>query len=407
MLPQKLQWAIANSDLIRDLFVLRQKPCYSPKRRVIRSLVGWTDRYAGTLFLTRLVGLVMVTRWWWRSGPAKRKLPDQCRIFVGFGAVPEEHMWHQFLEESCEPAVRLDQTKAATFGCFYRPTLLSLWKEIWFLANKVLDFLGNITIKQVVLYRKDFITFAVLRMSEYVFYNCWWRGNEDNNISQVVFITGGLAAHGCLNSGFSQVEYRQHGLLQRSGLMPAFPIMLFLTKKERDFYSPFFPETITKVVSTNIRVKEHRPIILIASIYDTGECRKSDALKVLTELFAWADDNGLQIIIRMRPRENDNFWQSYFPQSVIDHQHDNFSNALLRLRPMIMVTWFSTTIIDALRCNVVPVSICDMSDNNVQILTLNLEDHCLLWSDSRELLDQLVTGKTTVEFIVERLNKSA
>ena len=407
LLPRELHWAIANSGLFHDLFVLKQRPCYGPRGRIIRTLVGWTERYTGTLFLIRLVAFVQVTRWWWISGPAKQKLPDQCRIFVGFGAGPEKEMWQQFRKESAKPAVSLNQTKAATFGCFFRPTLMSLWKEVWFLARRVLDFLGNVTIKQAVLYRKDFITSAVLGMPEYVFYNCWWSGIGVKNISQVVFIAGGLSAHGCLNSGFSQVEYRQHGLLRRSGLMPAFPAIKFLTEQERDYYLPFFPETIAEVVSTNIPVMEHKPVILLASVYDSIKYRKSDDLKVLTDLFDWADRNGMQIIIRKHPKENDNFWHKFFPQSVIDHQHDNFTNALIRLRPMIMATWFSTTIIDALRCNVVPVSICDMNDHHVQDLILNLEEHCLLWADSRELLDQLAAGKTTVESIVGRLNKSA
>lgn len=405
-LSKRYQWAVANSGLIQDVYILKQPPSYGKRGRALRKIIALMRFNFAVLIVMRTIALADVSRWWWKAGPDCKTEAGECRIFVGFGAGPEEKMWRKFSEENKGSVFRLDQTQPASFGKLHRPHLISLWKETWIRSGQTFDFLQKESVEPVVSCLLDFVTFATMRMGQYVFFLRWWTEMLDRGVQKVAFISADTPAFACLDSGFRKVEFRQHGLLRKSILMPPFPVMKLLTEDEKNYYADLMPDSRIEVVGSHHVVFRHRKVILIASCYETPSFYKQNYLQTLNETIVWASQRGFRIVVRRHPCENDDFWQTHFPDIIIDDGDDSFEDAMLRLRPMIMLTWFSTTLIDALRCNVVPVSISAIDNRHVQDQIITLSEHCLMWPEQKPVLDSLAVGELSVDEVVRKLSRS-
>jgi hypothetical protein len=359
------------------------------------------------LLMTRIIGSLDVFLWWLKAGASNQNLSKHSAIFVGFGAGPEAAMWSEFSQENNGLAVRLNQTDASTFGSFHRPRLMVLWRECWRQSASAYSFLAATKLEPVTLHRVDFFTFVAMRVAQYSFYKCWWKEVDLDQVSCVVFISADTPAYACLDAGVDNVEFRQHGLLRKSVLVPHFKNMKLLSMAEKKYFLNLVPLSTIELKQSNKLINIHHRTIIIASIYNIQNINKEQSLIVLQELVNWAEQNSLNIVIRKHPKENDTFWEDHFPRLMIDSVSDSFESLLIRHKPMMVATWYSTTLVDALRCNVVPITISPMKDIHVQDMVLNLREHCLAWPDDKNLLTKLVNGETTVEAVTAHIGQDA
>lgn len=404
-LYENSHWSLANSSVIQAALD-GVKPIYGPRGKMVRRSIGlvWSSPMTA-LFIMRLIGCMDISRWWILSMQAKQHrfiAAEPCRFFVGFGAGSEEFMWQKFQEEDNNIAVRLDQTQPSSFGTVYRPSLLKMYKAVWRESRIAFNFLKSNELETVSHLCVEFVTYATLRLGTYAYFLNWWK-ELPINIKDVVFISADIPAFACLDAGVEHVTYWQHGLMRKSVLMPRFDKFHLLTKAEINYYGQFFPPNRMVLEHGAASINQHRRVILLSSCYETEAFRKKDFVDSINELVDWANEFDVEIIVRKHPREVDDFWTNFFSQLCIDSVADSFEEALTRIRPMMMVTWFSTTLIDALRFNVVPISISSMEDDNVRDLVMNLHDSCLIWPESREILNQLLTGDTTVEAVISSI----
>ena len=400
--PVEFRWALANSGLQK--IMTGEAWDVSPfgrRGRLIRRLVGFACTFGAARLVVALTALAEVTRFMYQARRVQPlRLPAKCRIFVGFGAGPEEEMWRTFEEESDELAIRLDETLPDTFLAYHRPSVFELWKQIWRESGAVLPFLLKSELEPVALFRKNTLTFAALRMAKYILYRTWWAGVEDSSISEVVFLSAATPAFACIDAGMAPVEYRQHGLHRKSILMPSFHVLKLLTQVEADCYQQYLPTSEINVLRPQQRVTQHLPHILVASIYDVPGLYKIKDLARVQSLVLWANQNNLEVIIRKHPRETDNFWNAHFPELQVDVTRDRFEDALMRIKPVFVASWFSTSLVDALFANVIPVSVVEPGDQHIQDLVFDLLKHCLLWPQHQMTMDALVGGNTDVESVV-------
>jgi|GEM_PF-3567610 len=400
--PVEFRWALANSGL--KALITGESQDVSPfgkRGRLIRRLVGFACTFGAARLVVALTALAEVTRFMYQARRVQPlRLPAKCRIFVGFGAGPEEEMWRTFEEESDELAIRLDETLPDTFLAYHRPSVFELWKQIWRESGAVLPFLLKSELEPVALFRKNTLTFAALRMAKYILYRTWWAGVEDSSISEVVFISAATPAFACIDAGMALVEYRQHGLHRKSLLMPSFHVLKLLTQIEADYYQQYLPTSEIKVLRPQQRVERHLPCILVASIYEVPGLYKNQDLARVQSLVLWANQNNLEVIIRKHPKETDSFWQTHFPKLEIDATQDRFEDALMRIKPVFVASWFSTSLVDALLANVIPISVMEPGDQHIQDLVFDLLKHCLLWPQHQMTMDALVGGNTDVESVV-------
>jgi hypothetical protein len=96
---------------------------------------------------------------------------------------------------------------------------------------------------------------------------------------------------------------------------------------------------------------------VFASQPDSVDFRRARQLKALRRLVAWAEEHGLEVIVRAHPRESRAFWKENFPNIQLDSTNDGFLDCLLRLRPLFVGSWWSTALLDALAFGVLPVTL--------------------------------------------------
>lgn len=396
-------WILANGSLINNVCIHGKPPSYGPRGRNIRRMFGWLRFSWLALFAFRAVGAIGVFQWWRKAGSVNRLPENPFRLFVGFGAGPEERMWKMFLAEDKVPAVRVDQTVPATFGALHRPRLRRLLATAWEKAGEAYYLIANSDHEWVVANRLDFLTFACMRDGQYAFFFEWWRDMNTKCIGKTVFISADTPAFACLDAGSREVEFHQHGCLRRSVLMPQFPVLQVLTEEEEDYLKRLLPGSTFRLVRPEVQITGHDRLLLIASVYDDNERHKAAELQKLEEVFSWAESRGLDVKIRPHPCEDPGFWRLHFPSAVIDASDASFEDALLRLRPLIVLSWFSTALIDAQLRGVVPISISSANCQHVQDMIFPLHSHCLRWPEQKSVLDDLVAGKFEVAEIVSGL----
>ena len=403
--PAEFRWALANSGLGKLITgVPMEVSTFGRQGRLIRRLVGVACVFGAARLLVALVAWVEVARVMYQSRKVQSEgLVTTCRIFVGFGAGLEEQMWSAFEAESGGPAIRLDETRPVTFLAYHRPRAYALFKHIWRASAAVVPFLSNTALEPVASNRKDTITYAALRMGKYILYRTWWQEVEQASISQVVFLSAETPAFACIDAGIWEVEYRQHGLHRKSILMPAFSRLKMLTQIEADWYRQYLPQVEIEVLRPTQTLVHHVPRILIASVYDMPGFHKKKDLARVESLIQWAHQNNIDVRIRKHPREVDDFWERHFPELQLDATPDCFIEAQLRLQPMFVASWFSTSLVDALLVNVVPLSVMQLEDRHLQDMVFEVPRHCLLWPQHQSVMDALISGDESVYSVVSEL----
>ena len=180
-------------------------------------------------------------------------------------------------------------------------------------------------------------------------------------------------------------------------------MLKLLTISEAAWLRECMPKVESVVLPPLYRVESHAPVMLIASLNNSEGLTKDDYLKRLQSLIEWASRVGLRVVVRKHPRETDDFWIRHFPRLEVDTGTDQFIEVLERLRPLFVVSWFSTCLVDALQANVVPVSLMEASHYYTVSIVFNILDHCLLWSESQPVMDALVDERAVVASVVSDL----
>ena len=139
--PSHLRWALANYDLIGSACIQGSSQSFGPRGRVVRRLIGIASFVGANRWLVASIAYLesLLTLRSHRGIPAP--LPQSCRIFVGFGAGPEEDIWRAFSEEQSAPKIRLDETRPESFLAYYRPRFRGWWRRTWREAGAVVAFL--------------------------------------------------------------------------------------------------------------------------------------------------------------------------------------------------------------------------------------------------------------------------
>ena len=83
----------------------------------------------------------------------------------------------------------------------------------------------------------------------------------------------------------------------------------------------------------------------------------------------FARAESIKVRVRLHPSENDNvFWHKYQEAGLVSIEacDISFSDALVRLKPRLILSWGSTTLIDALDHGVIPIN-ASQDDDTVAI----------------------------------------
>ena len=405
--PDKFRWALAVAPLIESAG-LGMAPCFlGPRGRLVRVFVRLSQRVGCTRILLATVAIYEICRIMAKRRQPTRRLPERCRIFVGVGAGGEENLWGDFIAESEAPAIRLDETKPEVFLAYYRPRITTLWREVWEETRDLTTFLLRSDLEPLLSFREDLITVVTIRLGRYIFYRTWWRAHVDLRIQSIIFVSSETPASACVDAAIAPVEHWQHGLTVKGALMPPFTKIKALTSVELDWFSGLLPKTHFELVHSKVSIECYEELLIIVSSYDHSMLNRVDYLNSIKSLVDWANSNSIRVVVRKHPVEVSDFWESNFPSLEIDITNDSFSEALSRLRPMFIASWYSTCFVDGLTAKVLPISFMDPEKADTAVhLVYNILRHCLIWPKHQSLLSELINSSPARIGLAERLMKS-
>ena len=252
-------------------------------------------------------------------------------------------------------------------------------------------------------WKDDFLTFIGIRLGHYSYACAWYKQLQINapNIREVCFISPDTHAFAAVNAGI-HTRYIQHGLMRKSLIIPNFDQVEVITVEEQDYIrARLTGSEITLARKTSPPAYERDPhCILVASIYGSKE-----EMRLILPFLDFVVRLGMSIYVRPHPRENKTFWEScYFPFKVkLEDSDKSFDDAINRLRPLFVASWFSTAIVDSLYMSVIPVSVTPIDDMNVRDLVYPLFNHCLHWPSRRDELEDVISGKLSYESVLQDL----
>lgn len=401
----KYHWAVADSALLQSIAQGAPIQRGSAGKR-LNALVKLLIKFRLVYLLLFVVGALELAKLLLRQ---KRESSLRCEarlgmpanhyptcFFVGFGAGPEESLFASYCAEKGDPVARIDQTKVESMGQWHRVGVLAAFGSLLHSLTLGKQAMASLPTKYDP-WKDDFLTFIGMRLGYFSYTCAWFRQLKANapDVAEVCFLSADTAAFAAVNTGLP-TRYLQHGLIRHSLVLPAFDKVDALTNAEMRHFRQRLPATDIHLARTNMTpIAPRKPAcILVASVYGHHE-----EMRRILSFLEFAAKRGIAIHVRPHPREDRNFWHTgELPFSVLLENSDaSFDAALERLRPSIVVSWFSTALVDALYRSVIPVSVSALDDSNIKDMVYPLFRHCLHWSADQDVLQRIISDDVAYE----------
>ncbi len=411
-LPAQYHWVFADGALLNA--IIHNTPVGRGKRgRQLTGMVKLACRFALAWPFIWLVSVVEFLILFFRQRRSirngKNKIVDYpAYFFVGFGAGNEEKIFQLYSEQHKGRGVgRLDETDIATFADWHtvglKDGLVSLFSALT-VAKQAIDVLPP----ELIEWRIDFLTHIAKQGGYFAYMHAWFsilEVKQKGRVNEVAFLSAFTPAFAAAVTGISTC-YLQHGMIRHSTLLPNFTTVIALTEDESAFMQKRLPQaqlTVRKQVRPAILPALMARSVLIASIY--GEVAY---LSQILPFLEWLHALPVPVKVRPHPCENGLFWAEHELSGAVSIEKNDpgFYSALERLKPRLVVSWFSTALDDALMSGVIPVSVCSDDDRSVSDMVYPLFQRCLRWPTDRETIRHLLgEDNAYYEKVLLRLRK--
>lgn len=410
-LPEKYHWVFADSELLQSIFrgVAIQRGTAGTR---LNLLVSFFVKFGLVYLVLFAVGALELVKLLLRqknksnlgaataSGELLHKCPDY--FFVGFGAGSEESLFAAYCAEMGNCVARIDQTKVESMGQFHQVGLFSAFGSLLHSISMARQAMRSLPIEYEP-WKNDFFTFIGMRLGYLSYSYAWFEKLKVGRpeIAEVCFLAADTAAFAAVNAGLP-TRYLQHGLIRHSLLLPAFGKINALTHDEVLYFCQRLPEAKINLVRAKVSFITPRkpPCILVASVYGHHE-----ELRRVLPFLEFASQQGVAIHVRPHPREDRSFWKKgnfSFPV-LLEEDAESFDSALERLFPLLVVSWFSTALVDTLYRNIIPVSVSVRDDSNINDMVYPLFKHCLHWPTDRDVLQRIVFDDAAYKLMLDKL----
>ncbi len=406
-LPSHCHWAYADEDLLRCI-PIREPVKRGPRGRALRSLIKAARSVGIHWPLVWLVALFELLRLLSRQfnvpmqAPASLQVP--FRVFVGFGAGPEEQLYKRYCAEQSGQVLRLDQTSIESFAQWHRVGMvaaLSAFCHAAIAARQAMKLLP-VALGE---WECEFLTFIGMRLADYSYRRAWFgwlQASAGSRIEDIAFLAVDTCAFAVSDQQL-RPSFIQHGLIYYC-LLAGFVRVEVLTADEANFFGKLLPHAklVRTPQNTPLAISELSDVVLIASIY--GE---PDYIARINSFLYWAESVHLSVCVRPHPREDRTFWlgRGVEHNLAVDASDAGFFQALTRLKPRLVVSWFSTALADALAMGVIPVTVCHPDERAVADMPYPLFQRCLSWPRDKDMVARLLRDDEYYEAVLFSLNK--
>ena len=391
-LPGEIRWVHAQQDVIAA--TAKGVPV-TPGIQTAR--IGWFLKWVGKvgldLFAAKLASLVLLAAIRCRQSwiPV---MTGQRRFFVGISALKEAELVPQFEAISGGPATVIDQRFSGALASIWPPKtaeLLRSWRDA---AQPVFADLAS-GHGVGVLDRSAVLTYVVRRLHHYAHFLAVFRGLKASNPGAgVAFSSADLPAYAAVRAGIEAI-YFPHGFQTRSLVYPDFHRVIAFNAPEAEHVQSRLPHTPVSMPPPDIR-----PIRVARRVAVVGNY--GDKLARSRELIEFCRAAGIDVVVRPHPADRSGYWNEWEDTSGVRiDRGGTFDEFLERHCPSVMVTWYSTTVYDALVRGVVPVSLeADQPD-----VVFPLVDVALSWpADKVRIQSVLANAEARYDALANALN---
>lgn len=409
-LPAQYHWALADGALLQA--ISRNEPLVRGVRgRRLGGLVKVSQHLGLVWPLLSLVGIVELIRLLLRQRASTGNGSSQdghypARFFVGFGAGKEEELFSRYCEKQAGGVERLNQLNVGSLGVWHCVGIVyglrSLARALAVARTAVAALPPELAP-----WRADFFTYVGMRAGYFAYMGAWFevlKVKAGSHLEEIAFLSADTAAFAAADAGLPTC-YLQHGMIGYSTLLPAFIRVEALTADEAAFMHRRLPQaqiTMCLQPRPTLIPSQMAREILVASIYGDTEY----ITRIMPFVF-WANAMKVPIRVRPHPCEDGTFWPSYETAGhvTIEKSDVGFFSTIDRLQPRLVVSWFSTTLVDALECGVIPVTVCANNDPNVADMIYPLFHRCLCWPQDAKSMERLLDDDEYYASVLSRLRE--
>lgn len=408
-LPTQYHWVLANEALLSA--ISRGEPvAWGIRGRRLRGLVNVSQKLGFLWPLLWLVGAVELSKLLiqqcksTRNG-IRRTADYPARFFVGFGAGPEELILKIYSESHPGNVGRLDVFNAGSFADWHRVRFMPGLRALAHALAAARMAVAALP-PELAHWHSNFLTSAGMRAGHFAYMHAWFeilKTKAYSHLEEIVFLAGDTAAFAAADVDLP-ICYLQHGFIQYS-ILPEFTRIEVLTTDEAAFMKEALPQA-----HISLRPQQSHALvptqltreILVTSIYGDSNC-----MSRIAPVIAWASAMKIPIRVRPHPCEIGAFWSGYEANGIVSIEKGDAGiiQAINRLRPRLVVSWFSTTLAEALELGIVPVTVCADDDRDVKDTVYPIFQRCLRWPQDSGIVMRLLDDDELYASVLSRLRR--
>jgi hypothetical protein len=381
-LPPRVRWLSAQQDIIMGL---GKAPHRGRGGIWADRVVSWCGLFRLDQPLVAAANLALSLVLFFEQYLAKSVWNPSVALFVGIRALREPPSVEQFENMCRRPAAQLDERDLRTFHAFQRVALtaivaewMKVWAEIWSELSR--------SHSRYALDRSLRLSFLLRMGHKFIYLRAWFRKylRSRNCDLPIGFSASSYTAAAAIAMGAKAIHF-QHGFQRRSIVYPDFAEVYCFNRFEAEHFQARLPSSTVVIRPDPVSFIETQRLVAISGIY--GEKNEFDLCRSLIE---WAQSCGLPIVVRPHPQDFSGYWKRWAGMAGIDFMEErcDFDSFLEKVRPRFLVSWFSTTLFDALKRGSVPIALTQHAD--VDDVVFPFLQVALRWPDDRGVIERLL-----------------
>lgn len=370
-LPAEIRWAYAQQDMI--VATAQGVPVRpGPRTARIGLFLKWAAKIGLDVVAAKLASLMLLAAVRYRQSRAPAT-GERRHYFVGISALRERELVPQFAAMVGEPAAVVDQRFSGALASIYPPSTMELLRSWRDAARPVFADIASAQ-GSGLLDRSARLSYIVRRLHHYAHFLAVFRGlNAVRPGTVVAFATADLPAYAAVRAGI-KATYFPHGFLARSLVLPDFHRVIAFNAPEAGHLRQRLPHASLSPPAFDMRPLEVTRRVAVVGDY-------GDKLGRSRGFIEFCRSMRIDVVVRPHPADRSDYWAQWERVGGVRIDRvGSFDEFLDRHRPGVMATWYSTTIFDALKRGVLPVTLeADQPD-----IVFPFSDVALCWPEQKE-----------------------
>lgn len=408
-LPQEYRWVFNEKNTLMAIY-LEKPTTHNRKMALLKSLIKYSRMFGIEWQLIYSVGLLimikmLVSQVFFTDKKAKISQDYPAAFFVGFNVIKNDQIYLDYCLETSGAVVKLDQVHIGSFFRWYR---VNFRTGMYFLGYSITFAKKAIAAMppELVDKREDFLTHIASKLAYYAYMRSWFCMVRRINpsLKEIAFSCQNTASFAAVDEGI-HTNYYSHGALSHAELLPDFNKVTVISNAEMNFVKRrLFDSSVSTYIKQIDKLEPSQMLesVLICSYPSSGNKHMSN----ITTFLDIARAERIKVSVRLHPSENDNvFWHKYQEAGLVSIEvcDISFRDALVRIKPRLVLSWGSTTLIDTLDNGVIPVYASQDDDIIATELVYPANKRSLSLNNHLKLLPKLFHDNDYYNYVLSKL----